>query len=134
MVEQFITKTRPNLDVPFFEDSWEGKARSDAIIQLALDHPELVISRETMAIPATELVWTGTWTFAGIEEYSTFLQLAYNQDTTLRIDRSRYYMNNGHSMLIEFKTEDMDEPVLQVNIAPTGIISPYQQFSNPDET
>ena len=63
MVLQFFTKTRPNLDVPFFEDSLEGKPRADAIIQLALDHPELVIDRTTMPLPATELTWTGTWTF-----------------------------------------------------------------------
>jgi len=43
-------------------------------------------------------------------------------------------MNNGHTMLIEFKTLDMDDPILQVSVTPDGVISPYQEFINPDET
>ena len=120
MVEQYITKTRPNLDVPFFEDCDEGRDRSDAIIQLSIDHPELVTSRDSMARPATELVWTATWTFAGLEEYNTFLQLAYNYDTTLRIDRTRYYMTNEHTLLIEHKILNTDRVTL-VNVTPTGV-------------
>ena len=65
MILQYITKTRPTVDVPFFEDSEEGKTRSDAIIQLAIDHPELVVSRETDPIPATGLIFKATWTFSG---------------------------------------------------------------------
>ena len=33
-------------------------------------------------------------------------------------------------MVIEFKTLDMDDHTLQVNITPDGVISPY----SPDET
>jgi hypothetical protein len=121
MVEQFMTKTRPNLDVPFFEDSDEGRARSDAIIQLASDHPEPVLSRESMQRPATDLVWTATWTFVGIEEYRTFLQLAYDYDTALRLDRAKYYMNNGHSLLVEHKIEGVPDRTVLINITPANI-------------
>jgi hypothetical protein len=121
MVEQFMTKTRPNLDVPFFEDSDEGRARSDAIIQLAADHPELLISRESMQRPATDLVWTATWIFADIEAYRTFLQLAHDYDTALRLDRAKYYMNNGHSLLVEHKIEGVPDRTVLVNITPTSI-------------
>jgi hypothetical protein len=118
MVIQFLTKTRPNLDVPFFEDSSEGKARADAIIQLALDHPELCVDRTTDPIPATELSWSGTWTFAGPEEFKQFMSLAHDADPTLRSDRARYYMTNMHELLVEYQGDGMDQRELQVHIHP----------------
>jgi hypothetical protein len=121
MVLQFFTKTRPNVDVPFFEDSLEGKPRADAIIQLASDHPELVIDRTTMPIPATELTWTGTWTFAGPDEFRQFMILAHESDTTLKADRARYYMTNMHELLVEYQGEEMVQRELQVRIHPTLI-------------
>ena len=122
MVEQYITKTRPNLDVPFFEDSDEGRSRSDAIIQLALDHPELVTSRETMPRPATDLVWTGTWTFPGWPEFMEFMQLTYDADTTLRTDRAKYVMRNGQEMLVETQENGFGERNVQLHITPSQFV------------
>lgn len=119
---QFFTKTRPTLDVPFFEDSEEGKARADAIIQLAIDHPELVTSRDSMARPATELVWTATWTFAGFPELKEFMQLAYTTDPTLRADRTKYIMKNGQEMLVETYSPDTEERVVQIHITPSEAV------------
>ena len=119
---QFFTKTRPTLDVPFFEDSEEGKARADAIIQLAIDHPELVTSRDSMARPATELVWRATWTFAGFPELKEFMQLAYTTDPTLRADRTKYIMKNGQEMLVETYSPDTEERVVQIHITPSEAV------------
>ena len=124
MLLQFFTKHRPNLDVPFFEDSEEGKARSDAIIQLANKHAELCLGRDTSPIPATELTWTATWTFAGVPEYTQFMILAYESDITLRVDRARYYMRNGHTLIIEYQNEGDAERSLTVNIGPDGVRGP----------
>jgi hypothetical protein len=118
MILQHIKKIRPNLDVPFFEDSAEGKARADAIIQLALNHPELVIGRETMPIPATELTWEGTWTFAGLDEFKNFMQLAYDADPTLRNVRAKYIIQHGHEMLIETEEPGVNYRDVQVHITP----------------
>jgi len=128
MVIQFLTKTRPNLDVPFFEDSSEGNARSDAIVQLALDHPELCIDRTVMPIPATELTWTGTWTFAGPEEYKQFIELAHNSDLNLRRDRAKYYMKNMHELLIEYQGDGMGSRALQVHIT-HGVLKTWNATS-----
>ena len=122
MIEQYITKTRPNLDVPFFEDCDEGRDRSDAIIQLAIDHPELVTSRDSMARPATELVWTATWTFAGFPEFAKFMQLAYTTDPTLRVDRTKYIMKNGQEMLIETQGPESEERVVQIHVTPSEAV------------
>ena len=119
---QFFRKTSPTLDVPFFEDSEEGKARADAIIQLAIDHPELVTSRDSMARPATELVWTATWTFAGFPELKEFMQLAYTTDPTLRADRTKYIMKNGQEMLVETYSPDTEERVVQIHITPSEAV------------
>jgi len=119
---QYFTKTRPTLDVPFFEDSEEGRARADAIIQLAVDHPELVISRETSPIPATELTWTGTWTFAGFPELAEFMQLSYSADPTLRSDRTKYIMKNGQEMLVETYSPETEERVVQIHITPSEFV------------
>ena len=119
---QFFTKTRPTLDVPFFEDSEEGKARADAIIQLAIDHHELVTPRDSMARPATELVWTATWTFAGFPELKEFMQLAYTTDPTLRADRTKYIMKNGQEMLVETYSPDTEERVVQIHITPSEAV------------
>jgi hypothetical protein len=124
MILQFFTKTRPTLDVPFFEDSAIGKSRSDAIIQLALDHPELVSSRETDLTPATELVWEGVWTFRGWPEFKEFMQLSYDLDMTLRSDRVKYIVDNQQEMLVE--TQDCTggltpERQLQVHVTSTSI-------------
>ena len=121
MIFQFITKTRPSLDVPFFEDSEEGKSRSDAIIQLAVDNPELVISREADPRPATELTWSGVWKYAGWEEFKTFMQLSYDADTELRVDRTKYIIRTGQEMLIETQQEGATERVVQVHITPQAI-------------
>ena len=119
---QFFTKTRPTLDVPFFEDSEEGKARADAIIQLAIDHPELVTSRETDPTPAAGLTWSGTWTFAGFPELTEFMQLAYTTDPTLRADRTKYIMKNGQEMLVETYSPDTEERVVQIHITPSEAV------------
>ena len=121
MIFQFITKTRPSLDVPFFEDSEEGKSRSDAIIQLAVDNPGLVISREADPRPATELTWSGVWQYAGWEEFKTFMQLSYDADTELRVDRTKYIIRTGQEMLIETQQEGATERVVQVHITPQSI-------------
>ena len=124
MVLQFFTKHRPTLDVPFFEDSDEGKARADAIIQLANDHPELCLGRDAMPQPATELTWTATWTFAGPAELIQFNLLAQESDVTLRVDRARYYMRNGQTLIIEYQNEGDAERSLTVNIGPDGMRGP----------
>ena len=113
-----------NLDVPFFEDSDEGKARADAIIQLANQHAELCLGRDAMPQPATELTYTATWTFAGVPEYTQFMILAYESDITLRVDRARYYMRNGHTLIIEYQNEGDAERSLTVNIGPDGVRGP----------
>ena len=122
MILQHIKKIRPTVDVPFFEDSEVGKTRADAIIQLALDHPELVIGRETMPVPATELTWEGTWTFVGWDEFRQFMQLAYDADTTLRIDRSKYIMQHGHEMLIETEEHGTNYRNLQAHITSAQVV------------
>jgi len=129
MLLQFFTKHRPNLDIPFFEDSEEGKARADAIIQLANDHPELCLGRDTMPLPATTLTWTAVWTFAGLDEFRQFMILAYESDTSLRYDRARYYMNNGHSLIIEYQNEGMEERALTIHIGPDGMRGPNGTIS-----
>jgi hypothetical protein len=121
MILQFFTKTRPTLDVPFFEDSEEGKTRADAIIQLALDNPELVILREADPIPAIGLTWSGMWKYAGWEEFKRFMQLSYDADTELRADRAKYIVRNGQEMLIETQQEGATERVVQVHITPQAI-------------
>jgi hypothetical protein len=122
MILQYITKTRPTVDVLFFEDSEEGKTRSDAIIQLAADHPELVNLRVTDPIPATGLTWSATWTFVGWPEFREFMQLAYDADTTLRTDRSKYIMKNGQEMLIETQEEGVAERNVQLHITPSQVV------------
>ena len=119
---QFFTKTRPTVDVPFFEDSEEGKARADAIIQLAIEHPELVTSRETDPTPAAGLTWSGTWTFAGFSELTEFMQLAYTTDPTLRVDRTKYIMKNGQEMLVETQVPGSEERVLQIHVTPSEAV------------
>jgi hypothetical protein len=122
MILQFFTKTRPTLDVPFFEDSEEGKARADAIIKLAADHPELVVSRVTDTIPATGLTWSGTWTFVGWPELIEFLKLAYNADTALRTDRAKYVMRNGQEMLVETQEFGKEERKVQLHITSSQVV------------
>ena len=124
MLLQFFTKHRPNLDVPFFEDSDEGKARADAIIQLANDHPELCLGRDSLPQPATTLTWTSTWTFAGRDEFNQFMVLAQDSDVSLRVDRARYYIRNGHSLIIEYQNEGDTERSLNVSIGPDGVRGP----------
>ena len=122
MILQFFTKTRPTLDVPFFEDSEEGKARADAITQLAIDHPELVVSRETDPSPATGLSFKATWTFVGWPEFREFMQLAYNSDTTLRTVRAKYVMQNDQEMLVEVQELGKEERTVQVHITPSQVV------------
>jgi hypothetical protein len=122
MILQHFTKTRPSLDVPFFEDSTEGKSRSDAIIQLAIDHPELVVSRETDPTPATELTWSGTWTFPGWTEFKAFMQLSHDADTTLRADRAKYIMRNGQEMLVESQDAESTQRNVQVHITSNRVL------------
>ena len=122
MILQFFTKTRPTLDIPFFEDSEEGKARADAIIQLAVDHPELVVSRESDPIPATGLSFKATWTFVGYAEFKEFMQLAYDADTTLRITRSKYIMRNGQEMLVETQEFGKEERHVQAHITSSQVV------------
>jgi hypothetical protein len=124
MVLQFFTKQRPNLDVPFWEDSEEGKARADAISQLANDHPELCLGRDTMPSPAVDLTWTATRTFPDVAEFRQFLSLAYTLDPDLRADRARYYMKHGHTLHIEYQGEGMEERVTTVHISSDGIRRP----------
>lgn len=124
MVLQFFTKHRPNLDVPFFEDSDEGKARADAIIQLANEHPELCLGRDAMPQPATELTWTATWTFAGFPEFNQFMTLAQELDVSLRVDRARYYIRNKHTLIIEHQNEGDAERSLNVSIGPDNVRGP----------
>ena len=124
MVLQFFTKHRPNLDVPFFEDSDEGKARADAIIQLANEHPELCLGRDAMPQPATELTWTATWTFAGFPEFNQFMALAQELDVSLKVDRARYYIRNKHTLIIEHQNEGDAERSLNVSIGPDGVRGP----------
>jgi hypothetical protein len=124
MVLQFFTKHRPNLDVPFFEDSDEGKARADAIIQLANEHPELCLGRDAMPQPATELTWTATWTFAGFPEFNQFMALAQELDVSLRVDRARYYIRNKHTLIIEHQNEGDAERSLNVSIGPDNVRGP----------
>jgi len=122
MILQLFTKTRPTLDVPFFEDSEEGKTRADAIIQLAVDHPELVVSRESDPIPATGLSFKATWTFVGWPEFREFMQLAYDADTTLRTDRAKYVMRNGQEMLVETQEEGVAERNVQLHITSSQVV------------
>ena len=122
MILQYITKTRPTVDVPFFEDSEEGKTRSDAIIQLAIDHPELVVSRETDPIPATGLIFKATWTFSGWPAFREFMQLAYDADLTLRTDRAKYTMQNGQEMLIEVQEFGTEQRTVSVHITPEQVV------------
>ena len=119
---QFFTKTRPTVDVPFFEDSEEGKARTDAIIQLSIDHPELVVSRVTDPIPATGLIFKATWTFSGWPAFREFMQLAYTTDPTLRADRTKYIMKNGQEMLVETYSPGTEERVVQIHITPSEVV------------
>jgi hypothetical protein len=122
MILQYFTKTRPTLDVPFFEDSEEGKARADAIIQLAIDHPELVNSRESDPIPATGLIFKATWTFEGWTEFREFMRLAYEADTTLRLARTKYIMENGHEMLVETEEFGIEERNVQLHITSAQVV------------
>lgn len=122
MIEQYITKTRPNLDVPFFEDCDEGRDRSDAIIQLAIDHPELVTSRKTDLTPAAGLTWAATWTFVGYFEFTEFMQLAHNADPTLRTDRTKYIMRNGQELLIETQEYGNETRNVQLHITSAQIV------------
>lgn len=122
MILQFFTKTRPTLDVPFFEDSEEGKARADAIIQLAIAHPELVVSRESDPIPATGLIFEATWTFVGWPQFREFMQLAYAADTTLRTDRAKYVMRNGQEMLVETQEFGNEERTVQLHITSDQVV------------
>jgi len=122
MILQYITKTRPTVDVPFFEDSEEGKTRSDAIIQLAADHPELVDSRVTDPIPATGLTWSGTWTFVGWIELKEFMQLAYNIDPTLRTVRAQYIMRNGQELLLETQELGTETRNVQLHVTSAQVV------------
>lgn len=122
MILQYITKTRPTVDVPFFEDSEEGKARSDAIIQLAVDHPELVVSRETDPIPATGLIFKATWTYPGWPEFREFMQLTYDSDLRLRTDRAKYIMQNDQEMLVEVQELGTEQRTVSIHITPAQVV------------
>lgn len=121
MLEQFITKRRLNLDHPFFEDTEEGKHRSDAIIELAKLKTNLFVKYEAMPTPATDTLWTSTWTFKGDDEFRALMQIIYHADPALRLDRARYYIEKGHYLLIETKSATSPQRELQLEITPEGV-------------
>jgi hypothetical protein len=117
-LKQFYTKTRPDTSVPFFEDAPEYLERTEAVLKLIEDHPELVIGRETDPGPATGLVWTGNWTYPGVEEFREFSELINEIDAWYRSDRIAYYQLHNHEMLIEYQLDGMEERGLISRITP----------------
>lgn len=116
-LKQFYTKTRPDTSVPFFEDSPDHLERTQAVLKLIEDHPELVTDRVTDPIPATGLVFTATWTYPGVEEFRELSDLINELDSWYRSDRIAYYQLHNHEMLIEYQLDGMDERGLISKIA-----------------
>lgn len=120
-LKQFYTKTRQDTSIPFFEDAPEYLARTQAVLTLIEDHPELVLERVTDTIPATGLVFTAVWTYPGIEEFRELSGLIDQLDATYRNDRVAYYHLHGHEMLVEYQFDGMEERGLISRISATNL-------------
>ncbi len=121
-VTQYFTKSRPDTTQPFYENTTEGKARTDVLYALADSHPELVLSRPQIPTDLDALTIETEWTFPDVDAFREWLKLALETDPELRFDRARYYQDKGHSLLIEFFFDGLDRRGLISSITPLGAV------------
>lgn len=118
MVKQFYTRTRPDTTHAWFHETPGGAERTAAVADLMTQNPNLV--SEQFVTVNSELSETATVIYPDIESFREFLRLAATMDPDFKKDRARYFKEHGHSLLIEYQIEGMDERGLIANITPQG--------------
>jgi hypothetical protein len=123
--KQFNTFTRPDNSIPFFEQTFEGKYRVNEKMELADTMPDLVYREVPVRMeedPDT-LCFTSTFIFSDFGAWMTYADAITQLDPTYRDDRARYYQNAGHTSLMEYQDDTMEERELLCRITPTEIVT-----------
>jgi hypothetical protein len=126
MVRVFYTGTRPNASVPFYEQTEDGKSKRSAIIGLVRDNPGLVESTSTTDIEVVkhpdDLSWQLEIVHPDVESFRAMLTLVNKWNPQFRDVRAKYYKQNGHTLLIEYIVDGMEERGLVASITPERTI------------
>jgi hypothetical protein len=112
MFKQYFTCTRPDVAIPFWEESPEGKPLSDAIDALRLSRSDLVANYASSEWHEEDLEFTSEWTFASVEAFNEFRRLVTAIDPNIRGKRGRYYTANNHTLLIQYEVNDTGKNLL----------------------
>lgn len=126
---QKTTGTRPNNSIPFFEQVSDGKVRAQAIFdeaRYALPDLSNVETNTQLEEDPEALSWTTTRAFADYGEFVMFRDMVTALDPTFRDDRTEYYTQAGHTIIMEYKDDSMEEFALMMKISPEGHI--YKSF------
>lgn len=103
MFKQYFTCTRPEIAIPFWEETPIGKPLTDAIDALRVSRPDLVIDYSCSEWHEEDLEFTAEWTFPSVEAFNEFRRLVTAIDPNLRRKRGIYYTANKHVLLIEYE-------------------------------
>jgi hypothetical protein len=107
----FFTMSRPDANIPFWEQTGDGRVRTLATIEISDNNPDLMT--RVIPIPLDDnpdlLVYESTYIFEDFSSWNIFRDMINQLDPTFRDDRITYYQANGHSLKIEYQDDSMDE-------------------------
>lgn len=112
MFKQYFTCKRPDVAIPFWEETPIGKPLTDAIDALRLSRPDLVTGYVCSDWHEEDLEFTAEWTFPSVEAFNEFRRLVTLIDPTLRRERGKYYTANKHTLLIQYEVNDTGRNLL----------------------
>lgn len=112
MFKQYFTCTRPDVSIPFWEESPEGVPLSNAIDELRLSRPDLVTNYSCSEWHEDDTTFTSEWTFADVEAFNEFRRLVTLIDPNLRRKRGMYYTANSHVLLVEYEVNNTGRNLL----------------------
>jgi hypothetical protein len=122
MVRVFYTGTRPNSLNPFYEQTDDGISKRRAIKELVNANPGIVASTSTLDDEVVkhpeDLTWSLEIVHPDVESFRAMLTMVNTWNPEFRNIRANYYKQNGHSLLIEYLIDGMEERGLIASITP----------------
>jgi hypothetical protein len=115
---QYVTCTRPDASIPFFEQTGDGSVRASVQRDIADSLPDLV----TRSCPVTMeedpdiLTFTSTFTYTDFGAWAALREMMASTDPTFKEDRVAYYSSVGHTFKIEYLDEGMEDRELLVHV------------------
>ena len=129
---QYITCTRPDTSVPFFEQTGDGKVRLERVWESIIENYPDLITRD-MPIGMNDdlniLTFTSTYTYSDFGAWQTIREMMTFSDPTFKEDRFNYYAAAGHTIKMEYQDETMENRDLLAFVSPDIMI-----FKNMDGT